>query len=70
MFTWKEEWVTTFLTELLDLMLIFHVGVTFSPLHETLLVRAFDGTALGNGDGAGGVGNDADAAAAAALHVE
>jgi hypothetical protein len=43
-FSWREQWVSFALTELLDIALIFHVGVSFSPLHETLLTRAFDGS--------------------------
>jgi hypothetical protein len=43
-FSWREQWVSFALTELLDIAMIFHVGVTFSPLHETLLTRAFDGS--------------------------
>lgn len=44
MFTWKEDWIVFMLNELLDIMVFFHVGVTFSPLHDRLLTRAFDGT--------------------------
>lgn len=45
--TWKEDWVAFLLTELLDIAIIFHVGVNFSPLHETLMIRAFDGSVIG-----------------------
>lgn len=33
-----------FLIDLVDIFLFFHVGVTFSPLEERFLARAFDGT--------------------------
>jgi hypothetical protein len=32
MLTWEQEWLVYFLTELLDIMLIFHVGATFGPM--------------------------------------
>lgn len=42
--SWKEDWVVTTLNELTELLFFFHIGVTFSPLYEPLLVRAFDGS--------------------------
>jgi hypothetical protein len=42
--SWREQWISFALSELLDIAMIFHVGVSFSPLHETLLTRAFDGS--------------------------
>lgn len=44
MLSWREQWISFALSELLDIAMIFHVGVSFSPLHETLLTRAFDGS--------------------------
>ena len=32
------------MSELLEVALVFHVGVTFSPLNESLMVRAFAGS--------------------------
>eukprot|EP01032_Pedospumella_encystans_P013610 gene13610-15660_t len=46
-FGWEEAWIGFVLTDLLDIALIFHIGVTFSPLHEVLLIRAFDGSVIG-----------------------
>lgn len=46
-FSWKQDWVAFLMSELLTIGLIFHVGVTFSPLHETLMIRAFDGSEVG-----------------------
>lgn len=46
-FGWEESWIGFVLTDLLDIALIFHIGVTFSPLHEVLLIRAFDGSVIG-----------------------
>ena len=43
-FSWKQSWVGFALSELLEVALVFHVGVTFSPLNESLMVRAFDGS--------------------------
>jgi len=57
MYSWEENWVYTALVEFLNILFIFHVGVTFSPLHDQFLLRAFDGTA-----------NAAAAAAAAAAN--
>ena len=44
MYSWEDDWVMTVLNDFLTILIIFHIGVTFSPLHEPLLVRAFDGT--------------------------
>ncbi len=44
LFTWEQDWITFTLNELIVLLMFFHVGVTFSPLHENLLSRGFDGT--------------------------
>lgn len=44
MFTWKERWVVFSLEELLKVFMFLHIGATFSPLHESQLMRAFDGT--------------------------
>ena len=46
MYTWKETWVITALNDFLTILMIFHIGVTFGPLQEPFLIRAFDGTAL------------------------
>lgn len=62
MYEWKETWIIYALNELLDILMIFHVGVTFSPLHEGLLTRAFNNQNAQNGDG--------NAAAAAGEHIE
>jgi hypothetical protein len=43
MYAWKQTWILYALNEALDILMIFHVGVTFSPLHEGLLTRAFNG---------------------------
>jgi hypothetical protein len=41
-FSWKDEWIAFLLVELLDIILFFHVGVTFGPLNDEMLVRAFN----------------------------
>lgn len=46
MYTWVDNWLLTALNDFLIILMIFHIGVTFGPLQEPLLVRAFDGTAL------------------------
>ncbi len=43
-YSWKQSWIPFELTELLVLLMFFHVGVNFSPVHESKVVRAFDGT--------------------------
>jgi hypothetical protein len=44
MFSWQDNWLMTVLNDFLVILIIFHIGVTFSPLHEPLLIRAFDGS--------------------------
>lgn len=44
LFTWKQDWITFTLNEMIVLLMFFHVGVNFSPVHENLMSRAFDGT--------------------------
>jgi hypothetical protein len=49
MYSWENNWVVIVLNDLLVILMVFHIGVTFSPLHEPLLSRAFDGgNALAN----------------------
>eukprot|EP01039_Chlorochromonas_danica_P001719 gene1718-1878_t len=43
-YTWRDSWITTVLTELTEFFFFLHIGVTFSPLYEPLLMRSFDGT--------------------------
>lgn len=43
-FTWEQDWIVFTLNELIVLLMFFHVGVNFSPVHENLITRAFDGT--------------------------
>lgn len=44
MFTWKESWVVFTMEELLIIFMFLNIGTTFSPMHESQLMRAFDGT--------------------------
>jgi hypothetical protein len=44
MYTWRESWIVVAVNEILNFFLIFHIGVTFSPLREPLMLRAFDGS--------------------------
>ena len=44
MFSWKEDWINNTLNDLLDILMIFHVGATFGPLRDAMLLRAYDGT--------------------------
>ncbi len=44
MYSWKETWLVFLLGEVLTILMCFHVGVTFSPLREVLMLRSFDGT--------------------------
>lgn len=46
--SWKEEWVTTLLNDLLNLYVAVHIGVTFSPLETRFLTRPFDGVSHEN----------------------
>lgn len=43
-YSWREQWLVTLLNEATDLLFFFHLGVTFSPMYEPLLTRAFDGS--------------------------
>ena len=47
MYAWKQTWILYALNEALDILMIFDVGVTFSPLREGLLTRAFNGQGPG-----------------------
>jgi hypothetical protein len=67
-FSWAQNWVEWVLVDFLDVALIFHIGVTFSPLHEELLLRAFDGSTNAMG-GAGAVNGTGDAAAQIPVHL-
>ena len=44
LFSWEQDWVVFTLNEMIVLLMFFHVGVNFSPIHEHLASRAFDGT--------------------------
>jgi hypothetical protein len=63
--SWRQQWISFTLTELLDVAMIFHVGVTFSPLYEPLLIRAFDGSNGATTGATGGTGAGAGDAAQA-----
>ena len=41
--SWQDSWLIYFLLQLSTALMIFHVGVNFSPLHESQMTRAFDG---------------------------
>ena len=42
--SWESYWITDLLIELLDVGLILCVGITFAPISEQFLSRAFDGS--------------------------
>eukprot|EP01035_Chromulina_nebulosa_P016892 gene16892-22381_t len=44
LFSWKESWVPTVLNDLILILMYFQMGVNFSPIHEDLVLGAFDGT--------------------------
>lgn len=44
LYSWRESYVPFLLSELVNILMFFHVGATFSPLYESLLTRSFDGT--------------------------
>ena len=48
MLSWKEDWVSTLLNDLLNLYVVVHIGVTFSPLETRFLTRPFDGVSHEN----------------------
>jgi hypothetical protein len=43
-FTWKEDWMVVALNEMTTIGMLFFVGITFSPMQEAFLLRAFDGS--------------------------
>jgi hypothetical protein len=42
--TWKDNWITFLMTELLTLFIYLHIGINFAPDRDDFFNRAFDGT--------------------------
>jgi len=43
-FTWKDEWISILLAELVELYFIVVIGITFAPVDVDVFTRSFDGS--------------------------
>jgi glucose-6-phosphate-specific signal transduction histidine kinase len=41
-FSWKESWLTVAFTDLINVMMVFHIGATFGPVNDLFMTRAFN----------------------------